>query len=85
MKICISEDQLKKIILNYSEEDLSEQDAAAAQPSSGAGSTGDKKGYPEVGKWESGATRGPANQIGLTKWSEIVGASLKRSKSNQLK
>lgn len=42
-------------------------------------------GYPEVGKWESGVTRGPANQIKVTKWSDVVGSTLKRSKANQLK
>jgi hypothetical protein len=38
-----------------------------------------------VGKWESGVTRGPGNQIGLTKWSDIVGSVLKRGKANPLK
>ena len=41
--------------------------------------------YPEVGHWESGVTRGPANQIGVTKWSDTVGSSLTRGKSNPLK
>jgi hypothetical protein len=38
--------------------------------------------YPTVTKWESGATRGPANQIGLTKWRDIVKVS--RGKANTL-
>ncbi len=41
--------------------------------------------YPEVGKWESGVARGPANQIGNTKWSEVVGGTLNRGKANKLK
>jgi hypothetical protein len=43
------------------------------------------KGYPEVGKWESGVTRGPGNQVGVTKWADVVGTNLKRGKSNPLK
>lgn len=65
---------------------LSEEgDPAAAAPTAGTGSTGSKQGYPEVGKWESGVTRGPANQVGVTKWSDIVGSLLKRGKANPLK
>lgn len=41
--------------------------------------------YPEVGKWESGVTRGAGNQIGVTKWSDIVGSTLTRGKANPLK
>jgi len=85
MKICISEKQLEKLILGYNQKDLDEQETPPSGPSSGAGSTGTKQGYPEVGKWESGVTRGPANQIKITKWSEIVGSVLKRGKANQLK
>lgn len=57
--------------------ELGEQEAAA---SSGGG--GDKPAYPTVTKWETGLTRGPANQIGVTKWSEIV--KLNRGKANTL-
>ncbi len=74
MKIIISEKQYKLI---FGDNQLDEQgdDPAAAQPSSGVGSSGSKQGYPEVGKWESGVTRGPANQVGVTKWSDVVGES----------
>lgn len=84
MKIIISEKQYKKIVGNTQ---LDEQgdDPAAAQPSTGTGSSGSKEGYPEVGKWESGVTRGPGNQIGVTKWSDIVGSTLKRGHGNPLK
>ena len=85
MKIIVTEKQMKLItgsVIN----DLDEaEDTAAAQPSAGTSSSGSKQGYPEVGKWESGVTRGPANQIGVTKWSDVVGSTLKRGKANSLK
>lgn len=60
--------------------ELGEQDdAAAAAPSAGAGGG---EGYPPPTKWESGVTRGPANQIGLTKWADIV--KINRGKANTL-
>ena len=87
MKILINEKQLKLILSKN--QDIDEQDAgtnpSAAQPTAGTSSSGSKQGYPEVGKWESGVTRGPANQTGVTKWSDIVGSSLKRDKANKLK
>ena len=66
---------------------LQEQgETPAAEPEKG---TSDKQsggqGYPAVGKWESGVTRGPGNQVGVTKWSDVVGAKLTRGKANQLK
>jgi len=64
------------------ETEIKEQDAA---PSSGGSTSSGTQGYPDVGKWESGVTRGPANQIAVTKWSDIVGQSLKRGKGNPLK
>jgi hypothetical protein len=81
MKIVISEKQYKLLVGDVEEQ----SDPAAAAPSTGTGSTGSKQGYPEVGKWESGVTRGPANQVGVTKWSDIVGSLLKRGKANPLK
>jgi hypothetical protein len=84
MKIIISEKQYDLLLGNKT--DVEEQeDPSAAQPTAGTSSAGSKEGYPEVGKWESGVTRGPANQIGVTKWSDIVGSVLKRGKSNPLK
>jgi len=74
MKIIISEKQYKKLIKNIDEQDIS----------TGTSSTSGQK-YPEVGKWESGVTRGPGNQIGVTKWSDVVGSLLKRDKANKLK
>jgi hypothetical protein len=79
MKILISEKQLKLILSKNLE--IDEQGA----PIAGTSSSGSKQGYPEVGKWESGVTRGPANQVGVTKWSDVVGSSIKRGKANPLK
>jgi hypothetical protein len=85
MKIIVTEKQFK-LITGGVIDDLDEQtDTTSAQPSAGTSSTGSKQGYPEVGKWETGVTRGPANQIGVTKWSDIVGSTLKRGKANPLK
>jgi hypothetical protein len=72
MKITISEKQLKLIIGNTI--DMAEQEATTTSTTA----------YPTVNKWESGATRGPANQIGNTKWSDIVGSTLVRGKANKL-
>ena len=64
----------------FGDEELSEQDAAPAGDASDGG--GDKPEYPTVTKWETGITRGPANQIGLTKWADIV--KINRGKANTL-
>jgi hypothetical protein len=85
MRMVINEKQLK-LILSTENQELEEQGDVASEPSPGTSDTqSGGQGYPEVGKWESGVTRGPANQIGVTKWSEIVGANLKRGKGNPLK
>jgi len=66
-----------------SSEPLSEQDdATAAAPSGDATSGGGGSKYPTVTKWDSGVARGPANQIGNTKWSDIV--KLTRGKANPI-
>ena len=87
MKIIISEKQYGLILgQKKRSQDVEEQDdPTAAEPTPGTSSSGNKEGYPEVGKWESGVTRGPANQIGVTKWSDIVGSTLVRGKANKLK
>lgn len=84
MKVQVSEEQFKKIISELNNEEVTEQEtpvAASGTSSTQSGGTG----YPAVGKWESGITRGPANQTGVTKWADIVGANLKRGKANPLK
>lgn len=72
-----------------SNQDIDEQEAAATSTSTSSTtsttSSSGAQGYPDVGKWESGITRGPGNQIGVTKWSDIVGAKLTRGKANPLK
>ena len=82
MKLGLTEKQYKNLLTLIAEQ----ADAPAAEPEKG---TSDKQsggqGYPSVGKWESGITRGPANQIGVTKWADVVGSKLTRSKGNQLK
>lgn len=88
MKIEVSEEQFNKIIKSVTEnQEVSEQEGTPnPEPAAGTSSTqSGGQGYPEVGKWESGVTRGPSNQIGVTKWSDIVGSVLKRGKANPLK
>jgi hypothetical protein len=42
--------------------------------------------YPEVGHWESGIVRGPANQIDTkSNWSDVVGSKISRGHANPLK
>lgn len=84
MNLRITEEQFKTIIKKQSE--VSEEVEVDPEPTDGTSTTqAGSDGYPEVGKWESGVTRGSANQIGNTKWSDVVGASLKRDKANKLK
>ena len=84
MKLGLTEKQYKDVISKILEQ--SESEPVSPEPEAGTSSaqTGGK-GYPEVGKWESGVTRGPGNQVGITKWSDVVGSKLTRSKGNQLK
>lgn len=88
MKINITEKQLKQLTQRLKSEELGEEappppSTVTDTPPSSSSTTSST--YPEVGKWESGVTRGPGNQIGNTKWSDIVGSSLKRGKANPLK
>lgn len=88
MKLGLTERQYKLVISEVvkSQEIGELEEPVNAEPESGASSQqSGGQGYPAVGKWESGVTRGPGNQIGNTKWSDIVGASLKRGKGNPLK
>lgn len=72
MNLIITEKQLELLLSKSTE--MTEQDTDGSQS------------YPEVGKWESGVSRGPANQIGqTTKWSDIVGSTITRGKANPLK
>lgn len=88
MKLGLTERQYKLVISEVVKSQEIEEQGEPVNPEPEAGTSAQQsggKGYPAVGKWESGVTRGPANQVGNTKWSDIVGASLKRGKANQLK
>ena len=79
MNLSLTESQYKNLLRLLKEQ----AEPPASEPEKG---TSDKQaggqGYPQVGKWESGVTRGPANQIGLTKWRDIV--KINRGKANTL-
>jgi hypothetical protein len=88
MKIGLTEKQYIRVLSYVSEnQEIKEDDEVpSAEPETGTNAQqSGGQGYPAVGKWESGVTRGPANQIGISKWSDIVGSTLKRDKANQLK
>ena len=82
MKLGLTEKQYNNLLTLLQEQ----AEAPAAEPEKG---TSDKQsggqGYPAVGKWESGITRGSGNQIGVTKWADVVGSKLTRGKANPLK
>ena len=64
---------------------MEQPEPPASTPEAGTSDKqGGGQGYPSVTKWESGASRGPANQIGVTKWSDVVGSKLQRGKANPL-
>jgi hypothetical protein len=65
---------MKKYTKSKTDGEIGEQEAAASTPTASK--------YPTVTKWESGVTRGPANQIGLTKWRDVV--KINRGKANTL-
>lgn len=81
MELCFT----KKQILSLLEQDATADPAAQAPTAGTSSKQAGGQGYPEVGKWESGIERGPANQVGVTKWADVVGSKLKRGKANQLK
>lgn len=72
---------MSKFTISTNDGEIGEQDSAGGGAPSGGGG-GSKPKYPTVTKWETGVTRGPANQIGLTKWSDIV--KVNRGKANTL-
>jgi hypothetical protein len=75
----------KKQILSLLEQDAGADPTAQAPTAGTSSKQAGGQGYPEVGKWESGIERGPANQVGVTKWADVVGSKLKRGKANTLK
>jgi len=83
MRLIITEKQLKHIVKRNSlNQQIHEEDAAAAAPEAGTSSDGDTK--TGMSKWESGVTRGPANQIAVTRWKDIAGVTPARGKANPL-
>lgn len=78
MRIMVSEKQLQNILSNQREMGEQEDGTETGTSDSGAGTTAGSR------KWETGIERGPANQIGVTKWSDIVGSKISRGKANQL-
>jgi len=97
MKLLVTEKQLLNII--EKDDEIDEQTSSSTSSSSATSSAGtsvkdaatgngaeDFPVYPEVGHWESGVARGPANQVdSKTKWSDTVGSKLTRGKANPLK
>ena len=82
MKLGLTDKQYNNLLSLLQEQ----AEAPAAEPEKGTSNKqAGGQGYPEVGKWESGVTRGPGNQIGITKWADVVGAKLNRGKANPLK
>jgi len=82
MKLGLTEKQYNHLFTLLKEQG----DSPASEPTAGTSSKqSGGQGYPEVGKWESGVTRGPGNQVGVTKWSDVVGSKLTRGHGNQLK
>lgn len=71
---------MKEYTLSDDKKEFKEQGAGGGGGASGGG--GSAAPYPTVTKWESGVSRGPANQIGLTKWRETV--KINRGKANTL-
>jgi len=72
-------DTYLNLLKSFSKDELNEQDTPP--PSSGgetSTSSAPPAGYPTVTKWETGLTRGKANQIGNTKWE----SGLTRGKAN---
>lgn len=90
MKLYLSEKQATNLMFLLHEDDAGAtsptDSSAGASTSTGSSSpqSGGGSGYPEVTKWESGIQRGAANQVGITKWSDVVGSKLNRGKANPL-
>ena len=59
-------DFFRKHTTSFEKKEIEEQDAPASAPSGDEGTTAPAGKSPK--KWETGLTRGKANQIGLTKW-----------------
>lgn len=81
MRLVITEKQLKELIrLTSNNQELKEQGAGEGAPEAGTSSDGEQK--TGASKWESGVTRGAANQIGVTKWADSY--KITRGRANPL-
>jgi hypothetical protein len=74
-------DFLINLMKEYTFPDMDKTDGEVGEQEDG-GASGGGPGYPPVTKWNSGVQRGPANQIGNTKWRDSV--SPNRGKANTL-
>ena len=70
---------MDNIANSSTKDEFSEQDATG---DTSADASATKPDYPTVTKWESGVSRGAANQIGNTKWSDSY--KITRGKANTL-
>jgi hypothetical protein len=59
---------MKEFTPKATTDELGEQEDTTTTSDTG----GEKPDYPTITKWETGVVRGPANQIGNTKWSDSV-------------
>jgi len=81
MHLVITEKQLKELIrLTSNNQELKEQGAGEGAPEAGTSSDGETK--TGASKWESGVTRGAANQIAVTKWADSY--KITRGRANPL-
>jgi hypothetical protein len=86
MKVALSEKQVK-LITSMVEADSDTSASATTDSTTASSSTTTSKdttSYPQVDKWESGITRGPANPLGVAKWEDVVGVKLTRGHANPL-
>lgn len=79
MKLLITEKQIKTLVNDVLNQEIDEQEASTPDTTNQPTQTVSDN-YPSVHKWESGVTRGPGNQIGITKWSDVVGSKLSRNR-----
>ena len=75
-------DYLISLMKEFTFDDRRLDNSELGEQEDASSTTGGGPGYPAVTKWESGVNRGPANQIGNTKWKDSV--SPVRGKGNTL-
>jgi hypothetical protein len=75
-------DYLINLMKDYTFNDKTISKDEMGEQEEGGGASGGSASYPAVTKWNSGVTRGPANQVGNTKWKDSV--TINRGKANTL-